>query len=1139
MHNIPDFLRVTPEMQEHFAKGGMIKRADGSYSKRGLWDNIRANKGSGRKPTKEMLEQEAKIRAEEQYGGVVDQYGNGGYTVRRSHDRKGKTHVVIGPDGTKKYFGDPNMGERGKSKHGKEAFYARHAKNLKNNPYFRAYARATWKDGGEIPEYQNGTSSVDPSQLSQDQLTNWNRFQYYASKNANITDPAYNTNRQMGYDLLNQYNQANPNNQVPTDSIPTYQAYFQKLQAGQTNVGQAGQEYVQKNFTQGVSPQDAFIGTQTLGSRVPMRGKKTVTNANTGQVVYNSGARTSTALPTPAPSQPVAQTNTAPVPGMQTATLAYGGYYKDGGTYGPFYGRRDAAKLQRWRNPTADSMTPSFFAMGGLNKYQDAGEVNYNAELAKWKKEHGQPTYSGNGYLATANYPDDAQFVYNAPAGTTFGRTVQAPAPVAAAPVAIAPVVTETPAPVYNVERMGLMPTRGLPIDQYTAGSIPTSLIKSAPTTPSYLQRTYESTEGIPKTVLHFFDTKKDIINSNDNSYDRVAELKKNIIFDAATKKAYEREYNPETGKFKIKSYKIRPSQLKEFTENPISYTASSRNQGIGYVNDTINNPSLGCKTGECLISEDGTVFDLHARAAETDPEENYNTTRNFGNNKDNSFMDSPVDSSLNFITINSDKSFDENINLIKENEKKYSINSNLETAIPNMVKTMQQKLGRKLTEEEIKQVVSATTQRETQQYNPNDVLVNHFANSIFYVPEAMYENPLIEAYNNGVAYSPTEEGVREYFRDNHKNKNVVDTKWQGIPSFEERLKNDPLGEYQYYLDEYKKFIENEQNKKFRSGGSIRRFDIGGKNQVVLNQQQAGVYNLGQMGPSGQGNYQPTNYVTNIGQQQAGNQNIGQQGPAQTVPQTANSGQGVNTTTPAVNPATGPFATNIGQQTPGTQNLGQLGPAETAPKSAMAGLMERKNSIKSGLKQGYNNFKNSVAGNDDFQLPSVMGNEGYGQNMKVSNPETSATADNTKTATTPTSKNQPSLSQTIAQMNHGLNGTAVTSGDTAVVDQGLQNYFNSKDHQFLQGIDQVQSGLGRLARGITSINPNSQNAAVLGFDRRMNDTLTNRMTIAAPRKGIEYAKYGGKMSLKEGEELDLSTEQIHQLEKLGYKFQIL
>ena len=43
--------------------GGMIKRADGSYSKRGLWDNIRANKGSGKKPTKEMLVQEKKIKA--------------------------------------------------------------------------------------------------------------------------------------------------------------------------------------------------------------------------------------------------------------------------------------------------------------------------------------------------------------------------------------------------------------------------------------------------------------------------------------------------------------------------------------------------------------------------------------------------------------------------------------------------------------------------------------------------------------------------------------------------------------------------------------------------------------------------------------------------------------------------------------------------------------------------------------------------------------------------------------------------------------------------------------------------------------------------------------------------------------------
>jgi len=43
--------------------GGMIKRADGSMSKHGLWDSIRKNKGSGKKPTKQMLVQEKKIKA--------------------------------------------------------------------------------------------------------------------------------------------------------------------------------------------------------------------------------------------------------------------------------------------------------------------------------------------------------------------------------------------------------------------------------------------------------------------------------------------------------------------------------------------------------------------------------------------------------------------------------------------------------------------------------------------------------------------------------------------------------------------------------------------------------------------------------------------------------------------------------------------------------------------------------------------------------------------------------------------------------------------------------------------------------------------------------------------------------------------
>jgi len=41
----------------------MIKRKDGSVSQHGLWDSIRANKGSGKKPTSQMLKQEKKIKA--------------------------------------------------------------------------------------------------------------------------------------------------------------------------------------------------------------------------------------------------------------------------------------------------------------------------------------------------------------------------------------------------------------------------------------------------------------------------------------------------------------------------------------------------------------------------------------------------------------------------------------------------------------------------------------------------------------------------------------------------------------------------------------------------------------------------------------------------------------------------------------------------------------------------------------------------------------------------------------------------------------------------------------------------------------------------------------------------------------------
>jgi hypothetical protein len=78
----------------------------------------------------------------------MPQMGRGGYTVTRSNDRKGKTHKVTGPDGTVKYFGDSKLGQHPKDPKRKAAFYARHKKNLDNNPFFRAFARKTWADGG-------------------------------------------------------------------------------------------------------------------------------------------------------------------------------------------------------------------------------------------------------------------------------------------------------------------------------------------------------------------------------------------------------------------------------------------------------------------------------------------------------------------------------------------------------------------------------------------------------------------------------------------------------------------------------------------------------------------------------------------------------------------------------------------------------------------------------------------------------------------------------------------------------------------------------------------------------------------------------------------------------------------------------
>lgn len=69
MHKMPDGSMMKNSMMKTGGKQ-MIKRADGSTSQRGLWDNLRSkaakNKATGAKPkapTKSMLTQEKKIKS--------------------------------------------------------------------------------------------------------------------------------------------------------------------------------------------------------------------------------------------------------------------------------------------------------------------------------------------------------------------------------------------------------------------------------------------------------------------------------------------------------------------------------------------------------------------------------------------------------------------------------------------------------------------------------------------------------------------------------------------------------------------------------------------------------------------------------------------------------------------------------------------------------------------------------------------------------------------------------------------------------------------------------------------------------------------------------------------------------------------
>lgn len=128
----------------------------------------------------------------------VDEYpmmANGGYTVTRSNDRKGKTHKVVGPDGTVKYFGDSNLGQHPKDPERKAAFYARHKKNLDANPYFRAFARKTWKEGGETGEDKEMLEGVADILRRVNDVNNRKQLAKYMMNNFREEDVTFEPNQ--------------------------------------------------------------------------------------------------------------------------------------------------------------------------------------------------------------------------------------------------------------------------------------------------------------------------------------------------------------------------------------------------------------------------------------------------------------------------------------------------------------------------------------------------------------------------------------------------------------------------------------------------------------------------------------------------------------------------------------------------------------------------------------------------------------------------------------------------------------------------------------------------------------------------------------------------------------------------------
>lgn len=121
------------------AKQDRIDNIYNSFDK-SLWDNIRANRGSGKKPTPEMLKQAEKIKreeakkSEEVEKAIPERYKNMGFTKvgqKKRSTREGKKWMVLAKKGDQYkvvHGGDDDMKDfsQHKNKERKERFWERH-----------------------------------------------------------------------------------------------------------------------------------------------------------------------------------------------------------------------------------------------------------------------------------------------------------------------------------------------------------------------------------------------------------------------------------------------------------------------------------------------------------------------------------------------------------------------------------------------------------------------------------------------------------------------------------------------------------------------------------------------------------------------------------------------------------------------------------------------------------------------------------------------------------------------------------------------------------------------------------------------------------------------------------------------------